>query len=283
VYFNLIDSLSLPGDQARPNEDAFAHMPHMAVVFDGATGLGERLMPGRSDAQWLAQFAVRRLRAHAQDAGPDPREWLRLAVHDAQKSFAALRHREPQENYEIPFGSLMLGAIGEGALDLLWFGDCGALIQTRESGFMMVGDTRAARTRESARAGLASKAPAAAGVRDEFLPALRASRNTINTPGGDWLFAPDQACASHAQEARVAVEEGGVLLIASDGFLAISVDYGRYTPEALLETAKLHGLAALGEELRTIEAADPEGRAFPRFKRSDDATALLLSLGPQKG
>jgi hypothetical protein len=34
----------------------------------------------------------------------------------------------------------------------------------------------------------------------------------------------------------------------------------------------------LGEELRAIEAGDPGGDKFPRFKKSDDATALLLKV-----
>ena len=46
----------------------------------------------------------------------------------------------------------------------------------------------------------------------------------------------------------------------------------------LISAAETKGLAALGEELRAIEEGDPEGRRFPRFKKSDDATALLLKL-----
>jgi hypothetical protein len=37
-------------------------------------------------------------------------------------------------------------------------------------------------------------------------------------------------------------------------------------------------LKALGEELRAIEAGDALGDKFPRFKKSDDATALLLRV-----
>jgi serine/threonine protein phosphatase PrpC len=279
VQFTLLDSLTLPGDPAKPNEDAFAHTPNMAVVFDGATGLGERLMPGASDAQWIAQFAVRRLRAYAQEGENGPREWLHDAAFDAATSFEALRRREPAEKYEVPYGSLMLAALGEASLDLVWFGDCAALLHDDEGAFSMIGDTIEKRTRESGRAAKASKSPAAAGVRDEFLPALRAARNKVNTQGCDWLFAPDPACAEHARSKTIAAAPGATLLLASDGFLALSADYRRYTAEALLDTAIRRGLAALGQELRAIERDDPEGRRFPRFKRSDDATAVLLSIG----
>jgi hypothetical protein len=32
-------------------------------------------------------------------------------------------------------------------------------------------------------------------------------------------------------------------------------------------------------ELRAVEDGDPEGVRFPRFKKSDDATALLVRVG----
>jgi hypothetical protein len=68
--------------------------------------------------------------------------------------------------------------------------------------------------------------------------------------------------------------------LASDGFLALASDYARYTPEGLFDAALARGLTPLGEELRATEASDPDGIAYPRFKRSDDATALLLRVSP---
>ena len=61
-----------------------------AVVIDGATPLGDGLMPGPSDAAWIAQFGARRLMAHLKD-GDGARKALRAALADTQKSFEALR------------------------------------------------------------------------------------------------------------------------------------------------------------------------------------------------
>lgn len=280
MHLALIESLSLPGDPAKPNEDSFAFAPSAAAVFDGATGLGERLMPGPSDAEWIAQFGARRFRAHAESGEGHIRDWLRAAAADTEKSFRALRRRAPAENYEIAYASAVMVTLEDGALHVLWFGDCAALLLT-ETGALAFGDTMDKRESERARVERlvkpGARGPAAKGVRDEFLPALRAARNCVNT-GDEWLFAPDAACADHAKEARVAVKPGSRVLIASDGFLALTSDYERYTPEALFAAAEQRGLAGLGEELRSTEAADPDGVRFPRFKRSDDATALLLVL-----
>jgi hypothetical protein len=46
----------------------------------------------------------------------------------------------------------------------------------------------------------------------------------------------------------------------------------------LLDAAQAKGLAVLGSELRATENADPEGARFHRFKKSDDATAVLLKV-----
>jgi hypothetical protein len=53
-------------------------------------------------------------------------------------------------------------------------------------------------------------------------------------------------------------------------------DYERYEVSGLLRAAVQKGLPQLGLELRAVEDSDPEGRRFPRFKKSDDATAVLL-------
>jgi len=279
MRFEQIGALSLPGNPQKPNEDSYGATPHAACVFDGATGLGEMLMPGKSDAQWIANFAMRRFCAHAESGQGEIRDWLRGAAEDAERSFLALRRRPPRENYEIPCASAVMTAVEGNLLHILWFGDCALMLRGPDGGFMFIGDTLSKRESERARAEKTSRAlkhrPADASVRDEFLPALRASRNLVNT-GNDWLFTPDPACAGHAKSANVELAGGTLLLLASDGFLALASDYQRYTPDELLSAVQQHGLQQLADELRAIEMADPAGVKFPRFKTSDDATALLL-------
>ena len=280
LRFERLDSLSLPGNPDKPNEDSFGWTQNAACVFDGATGLGAQLMPGSSDAQWLANFAARRFCAHAERDGGAIRDWLRATATEAANSFVALRLRAPAENYEIPHASGVMAALDGELLRVLWFGDCALLLRDQSGKCLLLGDTLAKRESERARVErLKSKRPAnPTGVRDEFLPALRASRNLVNT-GDEWLFAPDPACAGHAKAAEARITTETIVLLASDGFLALASDYQRYSPEDLLSAVQRDGLQNLGEELRAIERADADGVAFPRFKTSDDATALLLRAG----
>jgi serine/threonine protein phosphatase PrpC len=281
MKFELLDSLSLPGNPGNPNDDALAHNDIAAVVFDGATGLGENLMPGASDAAWLATFGSRRLMAHLSD-GDAPKDAVRAAMEDAQKSYQALRKREPKERYEIPYASLMLAcATSHGAI-MLWFGDCAALVKRADTPVEIVGVAFDSRTLESSRvAKLAAKhglSPAAGINRPEYMDALRKARNYANTEKGHWTFAPDPSIADHASEQKIIAPAGTVLLLCTDGFLALASDYGRYDPQTLVDAAQTKGLKALGEELRATEAGDPDGTKYPRFKTSDDATALLVRL-----
>jgi len=276
-----IDSLSLPGNSDKANDDAFGFRERACVVLDGATGLGEQLMPGPSDAAWLARFGANRIMSYIGE-GADAHDAIAAALFDAETSFTQLRRRVPVDRYETPYASLMLAVADARAIDFISYGDCAAIVGRPDGSVEIVGEALAKRARESSRvrqlADSKGEAAAADGVRDAFLPALRAARNTVNTEKGGYLFGPDVAAADHAARQSLDVAAGTHLLLVTDGFLALASDYGRYDIASLLDAAKRLGLLALTRELRAIEDADPEGRRFPRFKKSDDATAVLLRI-----
>jgi serine/threonine protein phosphatase PrpC len=302
----LLDQLSLPGDAAKPNEDAFAHLDHAALVLDGATPLGPSLLPGPSDAAWIAQFGARRLAAHLKD-GDAPQEALKHALADAEKSFAGLTREPIREKWQTPCASLMLicdplrpsqarepaagtspasaDARGGGGpeprlFECLWFGDCAAII-AQDGKIETVGETLEKRQAEAKRARMVAQTAnmsAASGInRPQIEPLLRAARNRINS-GRNWLFSPDARAAGHVSRHHLSLQKGALVLLASDGFLALASDYDAYSIEDLMAAVTAKGLAALGEELRAIEDTDPLGEKFPRFKKSDDATAVLLRV-----
>ena len=281
MKLELVDSLSLPGNAEKANDDAFAYREGAAVVMDGATGLGERLMPGPSDAAWLARFGANRIMSYLGE-GVAPQEAVTAALFDADASFAQLRRREPVERYEVPFASMMLVVADAGALDFLWYGDCAALVSHADGRVEIVGEAIEKRAREARRvkrlAESQGEAAASVSVREEFLPALRSARNLVNTEKAGYLFGPEVIAADHTRSKRIEAAPGAHVLLVSDGFLALASDYGRYDIAGLIEAAKKDGLPTLMRELRDIEEKDPDGRQFPRFKKSDDATAVLVRV-----
>jgi serine/threonine protein phosphatase PrpC len=281
MTFERLDQLTLPGDPAKANEDFLAHAAKAALVMDGATPLGESLMPGPSDAAWIAQFGSRRLMAHLNE-GDGARKALRGALADAEKSFEALRRHPPEETWQTPCASMMLAVPDANSVEFLWFGDCAALVKQSDGAVTVVGETFDKRAAEAERARAIAKeknlSPASGLSRPEFIGTLRTARNRINS-GDYWLFSPDARAASHVSRRVIKAAPGTVLLLATDGFLALASDYGVYSADSLMAAAMSKGLAAMGEELRAIEAGDTGGDKFPRFKKSDDATAVLVRLG----
>ncbi|MDE2182386.1 MAG: protein phosphatase 2C domain-containing protein [Alphaproteobacteria bacterium] len=281
MRFELVQSLSIPGDPEKANDDAFAVEPMAATVFDGATGLGGNLMPGPSDAAWIAQFGARRLLAHLRESD-EPVEALRRALADTKTSFEGLRRRAPKERYEIPYASMILAVAREDSVEALWFGDCAMLVERLDGEVEMVGEAFDKRAAEANRARMLSDAkglpPVGALSRAEFTPHIRSARNHVNTDRGGWLFSPEPRAADHVASRRVSAAPGTHLLLASDGFLALACDYGAYDAAGLLRAARDNGLAALAQEVRAIENEDFDGRRFPRFKKSDDCTAVLLKV-----
>jgi hypothetical protein len=281
MQFEFLDALSIPGNPAKPNDDAWGQTATAAVVLDGATNLCESLLPGDSDAAWLARFAARRLMAHCQ-GGAAPHDALRHALGDAETSFAGLRRRVPKRGHENPYASMMFVSATDSGFEALWYGDCAALVKRPDAAVEMIGDAFDKRSAEAKRVKILADAkglaPAAGVNRPEFLSALRAARDTLNTDKGSWCFAPDTKAAEHVRRAHVDAPPGTVVLLASDGFLALASDYDAHDIESLVAQAETQGLETLAHQLRAIESDDAEGRKFPRFKTSDDATAVLLKL-----
>lgn len=278
--FEVLQSLSIPGDPKKPNEDAFAADPVAALVLDGATTVAPNLMPGPSDAAWISAFGARRLMAHLK-SGDSPRGGLRHALADAERSFAGLRRRAPEEPFETPCAAMSLAVPFDGGVEILWYGDCLALVQRPGEACEAVGEPVESRAGESVHArrfmeetGLA---PVEALKRPEHMALFRDSRNKINGRGGAWVFSPYPAVSEHVSHARVLAPPGTLVLLCSDGFLALAL-FGLYPLEGLVTAAAEKGIAALAAELRAFEDADPEGRQTPRFKKSDDTTAVLVKL-----
>ena len=68
------------------------------------------------------------------------------------------------------------------------------------------------------------------------------------------------------------------VLLASDGYYRLVDHYNAMTDDGLIRRTEADGAAALLQQLRVIEAADPLAASYPRLKIRDDATALLIGI-----
>jgi serine/threonine protein phosphatase PrpC len=280
----VIEGLSLPGSVERENEDALGASASIAFVLDGVTGLADTpVMPGKSDAAWVAHAARDALLKH--ERASDVRALITDVATTITKRFEAERLRVPAARYEMPWTTLSLIAVEPGQMHIAFVGDSRVLIETSDDEVHNFGIHPSRTEFESKLAAkmLAARKGQALGVesiRATVLPDLRRARDTVNMPNGFWLLGADAAVGANAKVTSLALEGPATVLLATDGFYALVEDYRRYGDRELIATAQTLGLAILGRELRHIEDDDPDGEQYPRMKKSDDATALLVRVEP---
>jgi hypothetical protein len=283
----IIDIASDPGDLSRVNEDAAGGNRSCAFVIDGATGLGGKGIVGQdgSDAAWLARLAKTFFEQEVVSGRPMSdvvRTLNKQAATVVQESSAGL----PITAWSLPVASFQMVRVDDGAIVTHGLGDCrlfladadGAVIETTA----MKGNHAA--ERESARRAIAHAGGLAAmkalsddpAVREE----LRRRRSVYNRPEGNvWTLGTEPAAAKHLSSEPIWPRLPATGLLCSDGFAALCDQYERYDPAGLIGKAKSDGLKSLIRELRHVErTVDPNGEAYPRFKMSDDATAVLFEI-----
>jgi hypothetical protein len=280
----VIEGLSLPGSPERVNEDALGAGSAIAFVLDGVTGLADTpVMPGKSDAAWASHAARDLLIAHEGTA--DVAKLVGDVGRDIAARFVAERLREPTARYELPWTTLSMIRVADGRLDVAFVGDSRVLVETHDDEVHNFGinPSRSAfetKLAEKMIAGRQGKALGVETIRATVLPDLRRVRETVNTPQGFWLLGADEGVGAHVVVKSIPLTGPATVLLVTDGFYALVEDYKRYGDRELIATAQTLGLSILGRELRHIEDDDPEGAKYPRMKKSDDATALLVRVEP---
>ena len=277
----VIESLCIPGSTERVNDDASGATSHIAFVLDGVTSLGAPLLPGTSDAAWASHTARDLFLAHGREPVPDLRKLITTVAEGITLRFEAERSRAPRERYELPWTTMCLIGADKGALNVAYVGDSRILVETDDDEVHNFGTnpSRSAFETHLAQKMIAARAGQPLGPAT-VLPELRRAREVVNTPKGYWLLGADPAVGVHATVTSLALSGPATVLLVTDGFYALVEDYKRYGDRELIATAQTIGLQTLARELRHIEDDDPNGERFPRMKKSDDATALLVRVEP---
>ncbi|MET0307277.1 MAG: protein phosphatase 2C domain-containing protein [Sphingomonas sp.] len=273
MHFDLIQSLSLAGASSVPNDDRAGMVHALAWVIDGATDLGPPgLMGARGGAAWLASEAQA-----AFTAAPDaPIGAICHGVADRlAAAYAATRTREPAGRWELPMSSFLAVRLAGDVLETGWLGDCAGLLRSAD-GVIRLGPPRQEKDAEAEKA--ASLARHGLGSPKRSAPILEVLRESRSGPGKRILGVEPETMAS-LETARTRCAPGDDVLLMSDGFSALVDAYAELDEAALMAELAEHGLDRLGTRLRAIEAADRDCSRFPRFKTSDDATALWLRIG----
>lgn len=272
-----VEAISLAGDRAKQNDDACGFAGARAWVLDGATDLGDKPLSGAaSDASWIAHFANARF--HAASPLEEPRETIRMASVWAVQGFAAASNHAHHERWQSPISSLLMIEETEHGVCGLDLGDCRLFALDATGAVLVAGGHDDAADDETALAAQQSDKDKPLLQRTETIEMLRGMRAQLNQPSSRWTFGLDPACADHARAWDCALTRPAHILLMTDGFSALTERYRAYDAAGLVRAGLDKGLQELGRELRAIENEDAGSARHPRFKKSDDATALLMRL-----
>lgn len=278
-------SISESGDPGRPNEDAWGCTSDCAFVIDGATGLGPQLLAeADSDAAWLARLARDRLEDLLE---PDRSmaEIVRATNEHARIELTrVIGELGAVPSWQLPVAGFQLIRLVDATVEIHGLGDCRLFLRGAD-GEVVVASAMDSRAEENEGARRALALLGGLGKTDpvshaEVADVLRRRRATYNRPGTDvWTLGVEPSAADHLVSLypQITLPARGVLC--TDGFGALVDTYAIYSPTDFIDAAVDQGLPSLMRQLRKVEHKDdPEGALFPRFKRSDDATAMSFEI-----
>lgn len=272
MHLDLVQSLSLNGSPGVANDDRAGSKADCAWIIDGATDLGPvGLLGDQGGAAWLAATADGGFSTAVGDRLDDT---CRQVFDFVSARFAAERRRAPEGAWELPSASFAAVQLGGGRLDVAWAADCVVLLQSAKGVRWCTPEPdRGAESRAAAALGDGVGAQA---VRSpDVVASLRAQRSRA----GRRVLGVDPAASAAAMGATaMPIAAGDSVLLLTDGFSALIDAYRIYDAAGLFAAVAERGLAALGQELRAIEAQDAACLRYPRFKKSDDATALWVRV-----
>lgn len=249
-----------------------------AWIFDGVTGInGRNYLDSGTDARWLVTKADTRLRDLASRNIPLDsllQELVAGLIADLAEAFA---DRDIPEDYDPPAACLILAKQYGNQWQALRLGDSCLMArdgigaaQIHAASPNNVFDhwlTREAQKRRNV--GIFDAKTLLA----EFAPQLKEGRARRNRPGGYSILEANEAALLMPE--LIELGKPTEILLCTDGYYR-SVDHYRLHSEAGLMDESARDVAAVLTELRAIEAADPDCTRYPRFKPSDDATAVML-------
>jgi hypothetical protein len=266
---------SWPGSLSRANEDFVAASPSAAVVLDGLSApspLGTGCLHG---TPWfVAQLGVQVMSA-ATTAGDELLQDLvasaiaRVADSHANScdldhpgtpssSLAVLREQDQRVEYLLLFDSVI---VLDGPSGL------GVVTDRRVDAFARQEDLA---TREHP---IGSPAH-----RERVQELVAAQRRHRNQPGGYWVAGAKPAAAYQAVTGSRPHDQVDRAALLTDGVSCLVELYAAAGWPELLDSMQEHGPTHVISRVRELEDADPSGNRWPRYKRSDDATAAFSLL-----
>jgi len=263
------------GHPSRLSEDWAGASPTVAVVLDGlSTPTGHETGCGHGTPWFVDQLGPCLL-----DHASSPQRTLADSLARAITEVAALHPECDLDSTATPSAAVAAARVLPSAerVEYLVLADTTVLLgRADKSEPDAISDRRVDRFAQ-AEVEAALRAPIGSDEhRDALTELVAAQRRLRNTPAGYWVAGADPRAAEQALTGTAALADVTDLALLTDGTSCIVTVFGELTDQQVLELLRHDGPETLINQVRAIELADPRGVRWPRFKTSDDATALYL-------
>jgi hypothetical protein len=257
-----------PGGLA-PNEDWAAATPSLAVVLDGLSTGGLDTGCSHGVPWYVAQLGGR-IVAELSGPGASLAEGLACALDQV----AALHAGCDLMNPGTPSATVSILREGLATLDFLILADS-PIVFEGENGYTVHTDLRVDAMVPDLKAETERYATGSSEHHASVQRMITAQRLTRNTPGGYWVAAGGPDAADHALVGSVDRSAVIAAAVMSDGVSRLVTEYGMATWADAFKTLRDGGPAGVIRNVREIEATDPHGVRWPRYKAGDDATVAF--------
>jgi hypothetical protein len=254
----------------RPTEDRVVRLPHAVVLADGATSLRD----GELSGGWYAERLCTALAAGL-TANPDAD--LKTLLADA---ITALVDEHGLVPGAAPSSTVSVLRWSDDLVDALVLADSPVVVFTHAGPHLLADERLAGVAVTTPGGGYRQRLREGGGYGPEHAAALRASgartSRLRNVEGGFWVAEADPAAAAHAQTGSWPRDHVTTALLATDGMSCGVDEYHIFDWSQVLAHAMATGPAAVLAMVRAAEVTDPNGVRWPRPKRHDDKTLVLV-------
>lgn len=277
------DILSVP---ARSFNEDLAHVADSSAwILDGASGLNDQKHTDNcSDGQWFVQKWNEYLLETIDDYSRNLKEIVSEGIDNVKNNYFKTLTRPNLDPVSFPSSAIVIVRIKKMKLEYFILGDCTLVIDSIGSSYKSIVDDRIDvfdnKAIEEINKLQKTEHISFGEARKRTIPLLRKHRSLKNKMDGYWILEFNKDAVEHAiyDEERLHGETN--LLLMSDGFAQLSTTYNKTKHVGqLLALAKKMSLNSLYEEILKFAERDDECLSFPRLKKIDDASAILLQIG----
>ncbi|MCT4595328.1 MAG: hypothetical protein N4A57_13845 [Anaeromicrobium sp.] len=262
------------------NEDIANINEYGAWVLDGATGLnGKNIMHEESDAKWFVTWwdeYISKNICRAESLQIIVKRGIKL-IKDEFFNFTGGQ----LSKLDFPSSSIVIIRWVDGYLEYFSLGDVALIIQNEEKNEIIMDhkigklDNKVFKAIEDL---MNREKKTMIEAKGEIMDLIIDNRLLKNREDGYWILGFDERASDNGLYGKIKVRKNTKIFIGSDGFYALGEKYNYLSMDELIKYVEKLGLDKLYNILRRIEEEDWDGKAYPRFKKNDDASAIYLEF-----